>query len=80
MQKRLPFLATHLSIGITEDELNCFEEIALSRAITANNDIMPRREGFRDGLIFVAKRTQSSVANSVEYRNCRKLSADLLNP
>lgn len=54
MKKRLPLFPSHLGVGITEDELYCFEEIALSRAIAPDNDIMLRREGFGDGLILVA--------------------------
>jgi hypothetical protein len=54
MKKCLPLFSSHLSIGITEDELYGLEEIALSRPIAPNNDIVLRRERFGNGLILIA--------------------------
>jgi len=56
MKKRLPLLSSHLSVGITENELYSLEEVTLPRAIAPNNDIVLGREWFGDSLILVAMR------------------------
>lgn len=54
MEEGLPLFAAHLGIGIAEDEADRGEEVALARAISADNDIGARREGFENGLVLVA--------------------------
>ena len=54
MKKSIPLLATHLRVGITEDESDSGEEVALSRAIAANDHIVLWRERFDNCLLFVA--------------------------
>lgn len=44
-----------MCIGITENEPNGREEVALPGTIATNDDIVLGREGFNDGLILVAK-------------------------
>lgn len=55
MKESLSLFATHLCVRITEHEANRGEEVALPRAIAANDDIVFGREGLDDGLIFVAR-------------------------
>ena len=54
MKKGVPFFATHLRVSITEDKSDSGEEVALSRAIASNDHVVFWREGFNDGLLFVA--------------------------
>jgi hypothetical protein len=61
MKKRLPLFSSHLGVGIAEDELYSLEEVTLSRAIAADNDIVLRRERFGNSLILVAVGTKTSV-------------------
>ena len=58
MKKCLSLFSSHLSVCIAEDELYGFEEIALSRAVAPNNDIMLWRERFGNCLVLVAAWTQ----------------------
>jgi len=61
MKKRLPLFSSHLSVGITEDELYSLEEVTLPRAIAADNNIVLRREGFGNSLVLVATSTKALV-------------------
>lgn len=56
MEEALPLLATHLGIGIAEDEADGGEEVALSGAIAADDDVGLGGEGLNDDLFFVAAR------------------------
>ena len=55
MKQCLPFFATHLCISITEDKSDGCEEVALSRAIVANDDIVLRGKGLDHRLLLIAK-------------------------
>lgn len=54
MEKGASLFASHLSVGIAEDEANGGEEVTFSRAIAPNNHIMFRREGLDHSLVLVA--------------------------
>lgn len=54
MEKSLAFLATHLGVGIAENEADGGEEVALARSISADDDIGTGGEGLNDGLVLVA--------------------------
>jgi hypothetical protein len=54
VEKRLALFATHLRVGIAEDETDGGEEIALSRTIATNDDVRTGGEGLDDGLVLVA--------------------------
>ena len=54
MKKSLSLFATHVSVGIAEDESNGREEVAFARTIAADNDIVLGGERFDDRLILVA--------------------------
>jgi hypothetical protein len=56
VQKSLSLLATHLSVGIAQNESDGGEEVALARTIATDDNIVLRREGFDDGLVLVAAR------------------------
>ena len=53
MEESLSLFATHLSVGIAEDESNSGKEIALAGAVAPDDNIGARREGFDDGLVLV---------------------------
>ena len=55
MEQSVPLFLAHLRVGIAENKLDRLEEIALARAIAPDNDIVLRREGFCDCLVFVAR-------------------------
>lgn len=83
MKKRLPLFSSHLSVCITKDELYSLEEIALSRAIAPNNDIVFRRERFSDSLIFVTACARMSMTQELPCEGSRSplktLDYDLLD-
>lgn len=54
MQQGLSLFATHLGVGIAEDESDGGEEVALAGTIAADDDIVLGREGLDDGLVLVA--------------------------
>ena len=54
MKQGLSLFATHLSVGIAQDEADGGEEVALARAIATDDDIAVGREGLDLHLILVA--------------------------
>lgn len=54
MEESAPLFAPHLCISIAEYETDGGEEIALPRAIAANDNVVFRRERLDDCLILVA--------------------------
>jgi hypothetical protein len=56
VEEALSLLATHLSVGIAEDEADGSEEVTLSRAIATDNDVCLGGEGLNDDLFLVAVR------------------------
>lgn len=40
MKESIPLLATHLRIGVAEDESDCGEEVTLPRAIASNDHVV----------------------------------------
>ena len=54
VKESIPLLATHLRIGVAEDESDSGEEVTLSRAIASNDHIVLWRKGLNNGLLFVA--------------------------
>jgi hypothetical protein len=83
MKERLPLFSSHLSVGITEYELYCLEEVTLSRTIAPDNDIVFRREGFCDSLILITAVMQVSAAEqgafAVSHSPLETLYYDLLD-
>jgi hypothetical protein len=54
MEEGLPFFATHLGVGVAENKADGGKEVALSRAVATDDDIMFGRKGLDHGLILVA--------------------------
>lgn len=54
MEESLALFATHLGIGIAEDEADGGEEVTLARTISADNNIGARRERLENGLVLIA--------------------------
>jgi len=54
VEESLALFATHLGIGIAEDEADGGEEVTLARAISADNNIGARRERLENGLVLIA--------------------------
>jgi hypothetical protein len=54
VEKAYPFLAAESVLFIAQDETQGAEEVALARAIAADDDIALRREGLDLRLVFVA--------------------------
>ena len=65
MDEGLPLLASHLRIGVAENETNSGKEIALPRSIAADDNVEFGREGVDDGLIFVAGDRQDLSSGSL---------------
>ena len=40
MKQSVPLLATHLRVGIAQDETDCSEKVTLPRAIASNDHIV----------------------------------------
>jgi hypothetical protein len=77
MKKRLPLFSSHLSVCITEHELYSFEEVAFSRSIAPNDDVVPRGEGLGNSLVLV---TMSAEWSTIGTKALSKASAHLLKP
>jgi hypothetical protein len=56
MEKSLPFLASHLCVGIAKNETNSGEKITLAGTVTADDNIVFWRKGLNDRLVLVAVR------------------------
>ena len=54
MEESLSFFTAHLSVGIAKNKPNGSKEIALARAIAANDNVVFWRERLDDSLVFVA--------------------------
>ena len=71
MKKRLSLLTTHLRVGIAEDESHRGEEVGLARSISADNDIVLRRERLDIGLLLVAMLLLAHVPQN--YRGASRI-------
>ena len=63
MKKCLPFLPSHLCIGVAEDKTNGRKEVTLSRAISSDDNVVFGGEGLNHGLLAIA--TEESVVSQL---------------
>ena len=66
VKKSLALFATHLRIGIAQDESNGRKEVRLPRTIPSYNHIVPGREGLDDSLLLVAVDPTPLVTDNIK--------------